>query len=88
MLEAKAAYQAKGLLFEKHAVAITGAKSDLDRIAKKEGWVARFPMWDWVGGRTSETSAVGVLPAALQGIDVEAILEGARLCDEVTRKKD
>jgi len=88
MLEAKAAYQSKGLRFEKHAVAITGANSDLDRLAKKEGWVARFPMWDWVGGRTSETSAVGLLPAALQGIDIDALLEGARLCDEVTRKKD
>ncbi len=88
MLEAKAAYQSKGLRFEKHAVAITGANSDLDRIAKKEGWIARFPMWDWVGGRTSETSAVGLLPAALQGIDIDALLQGARLCDEVTRKKD
>jgi glucose-6-phosphate isomerase len=88
MLEAKAAYQSKGLRFEKHAVAITEANSGLDRIAKKEGWIARFPMWDWVGGRTSETSAVGLLPAALQGFDVDAILEGARLCDEVTRKKD
>ncbi len=88
MLEAKAAYQSKGLRFEKHAVAITGAKSDLDRTAKREGWIARFPMWDWVGGRTSETSAVGLLPAALQGIDIDALLEGARLCDEVTRKKD
>jgi glucose-6-phosphate isomerase len=88
MLEAKAAYQSKGLRFEKHAVAITGAMSDLDRIAKKEGWVARFPMWDWVGGRTSETSAVGLLPASLQGIDVDALLEGACLCDQVTRKKD
>jgi glucose-6-phosphate isomerase len=88
MLEAKAAYQTKGLRFEKHAVAITGAKSDLDRIARKEGWIARFPMWDWVGGRTSETSAVGLLPAALQGIDIDALLEGARFCDEVTRKKD
>ena len=88
MLEAKAAYQSKGLRFDKHAVTITGANSDLDRIAKKEGWIARFPMWDWVGGRTSETSAVGLLPAALQGIDIEALLEGARLCDEVTRKKD
>jgi glucose-6-phosphate isomerase len=88
MLEAKAAYQMKGLRFEKHAVAITGVKSDLDRIAKKEGWIARFPMWDWVGGRTSETSAAGLLPAALQGIDIDALLEGARLCDEVTRKKD
>jgi glucose-6-phosphate isomerase len=45
-------------------------------------------MWDWVGGRTSETSAVGLLPAALQDIDIDALLEGARLCDEVTRKKD
>jgi glucose-6-phosphate isomerase len=45
-------------------------------------------MWDWVGGRTSETSAVGLLPASLQGIDIDALLEGARLCDEVTRKKD
>src|SRR4030043_1428096 len=88
ILEAKAAYQSKGLRFEKHAVAITGANSGLDRLAKKEGWIARFPMWNWVGGRTSETSAVGLLPAALQCIDIEALLEGARLCDEVTRKKD
>jgi glucose-6-phosphate isomerase len=88
MVEAKAAYQAKGLRFEKHAVAITKTNSDMDRMAKKEGWMARFPMWDWVGGRTSETSAVGLLPAALQGIDIGELLEGARLCDEVTRKKD
>jgi glucose-6-phosphate isomerase len=87
MLEAKAVYQSKGLRFEKHAVAITEADSDVDRLAKKEGWIAGFPMWDWVGGRTSETSAVGLLPAALQGIDIDALLEGARLCDEVTRKK-
>ncbi len=88
MLEAMAAYQSKGLRFERHAVAITGARSNLDRIAKREGWIARFPMWDWVGGRTSETSAVGLLPAALQGIDIGALLEGARLCDEISRKKD
>lgn len=88
MIEARAAYQSKGLRFEKHAVAITQAHSALDRLAKKEGWIARFPMWDWVGGRTSETSAVGLLPAALQGIDIDGLLEGARLCDETTRKKD
>ena len=88
MLEAKAAYRAKGLRFEKHAVAITKVSSDLDRMAKNEGWIARFPMWDWVGGRTSETSAVGLLPAALQGIDIDELLKGARLCDELTRKKE
>jgi glucose-6-phosphate isomerase len=88
MLEAKAAYESKGLLFGNHTVAITEPGSHFDRIAKKENWLARFPIWDWVGGRTSETSAVGLLPAALQGIDIDGLLEGARLCDEITRKKE
>lgn len=83
MLEAKAAYEKEGLSFEPHAVAITKAGSELDKTAK--GWLARFPMWDWVGGRTSETSAVGLLPAALQGIDIDSLLAGARACDEATR---
>jgi glucose-6-phosphate isomerase len=47
-------------------VAITQENSLLDNTARIEGWVARFPMFDWVGGRTSELSAVGLLPAALQ----------------------
>lgn len=88
MLEARAAYGLKKLSFEKQAVAITGTGSELDLLAQREEWLARFPMWDWVGGRTSETSAVGLLPAALQGIDIDGLLEGARLCDEATRKKD
>jgi glucose-6-phosphate isomerase len=85
MLEAKAAYERAGLSFPRHAVAITGAGSELDHIAVTEGWLARFPMWDWVGGRTSITSAVGLLPAALQGIDIAGLLEGAKLCDIATR---
>ncbi|UCF34717.1 MAG: glucose-6-phosphate isomerase, partial [Phycisphaerales bacterium] len=36
-------------------------------------------------GRTSELSAVGLLPAALQGLDIDAMLAGAAACDEVTR---
>src|SRR5207249_520236 len=88
MLEAKRAYERVGLAFAKHAVAVTGVDSELDRVAKGEGWIARFPMWDWVGGRTSELSAVGLLPAALQGIDIEAMLRGAREMDAVTRLHD
>ena len=88
MLEAKAIYQSRGLPFEKHAIAITETNSELDRLAQQDQWLARFPMWDWVGGRSSETSAVGLLPAALQGINIDALLEGARFCDEVTRKKE
>jgi glucose-6-phosphate isomerase len=42
-------------------------------------------MWDWVGGRTSELSAVGLLPAALQGLDIQGMLDGARAMDAVTR---
>jgi glucose-6-phosphate isomerase len=45
-------------------------------------------MWDWVGGRTSELSAVGLLPAALQGIDIDAFLAGARDADVATRVRD
>ncbi len=88
MLEAKEAYRRAGLDFARHAVAVTGAGSELDRLAQADGWLERFPMWDWVGGRTSVTSAVGLLPAALQGIDITSLLEGAKACDIITRRQD
>jgi glucose-6-phosphate isomerase len=86
MLETRAAYTARDLRFEDHAVAITMAGSKLDQKAVADRWLARFPMWDWVGGRTSETSAVGLLPAALQGINIDKLLAGAAACDELTRQ--
>ncbi len=88
MLEARAAYEKAGLEFGSHAVAVTGVNSELDKYAVTNRWLARFPMWDWVGGRTSELSAVGLLPAALQGIDIDQMLAGARACDEITRVPD
>ena len=88
MLEAAAAYAARGLDFGPHAVAITQDASALDRLAVEKGFLARFPMWDWVGGRTSVTSAVGLLPAALQGIDVASLLAGAAAMDEATRRRE
>jgi glucose-6-phosphate isomerase len=86
MLEAAVAFKAAGLDYTKYFVAVTGAGSKLDQTAVKEGWLARFPMWDWVGGRTSELCAVGLLPAALQGIKIDALLAGAAAMDKVTRK--
>ncbi|MEM1355718.1 MAG: glucose-6-phosphate isomerase [Planctomycetota bacterium] len=86
MLEAEAAYRKAGLKFGRHAVAITGDGSKLDQYAKKGKWLKRLPMWDWVGGRTSVMSAVGLLPAALQGVDIDGLLDGAAEMDRITRK--
>ena len=85
MLEVQNAYQQKGLDFGKYAIAITGRESNLDRLAKSQGWLTTFPMHDWVGGRTSELSAVGLAPAALQGIDIQEMLNGAKEMDSATR---
>lgn len=85
MLEIQDVYRKRGLDFARHAIAITGQGSQLDKLAKADGWLATFPMHDWVGGRTSEMSAVGLLPAALQGIDIDAMLAGAKEMDQATR---
>jgi glucose-6-phosphate isomerase len=87
-LIAKQAFQVAGLDYRKHFVAITGEGSELDTTAVSEGWLERFPMWDWVGGRTSEFSAVGLLPMALQGFDLDGFLKGAADMDKLTRKHD
>lgn len=88
MLEVAAAYRKAGLSFENHAVAVTGVGSGLNKLASSGKWLEIFPMWDWVGGRTSELSSVGLLPGMLQGLDMEEMLKGAALCDEITRNRN
>ncbi len=88
MIETERVFQAKGLDFAKHAVAVTGVGSHLDQYAQAKGWITRFPMSDWIGGRTSVMSAVGLLPIALLGIDIDAFLSGAASMDEKTRIAD
>ncbi len=85
MLEAEAAWTEAGLRFAQHAVAVTGVNSKLDQYAVQNQWLARFPMWDWVGGRTSELGPVGLLPALLQGIEIDGMLSGAAAMDATTR---
>jgi glucose-6-phosphate isomerase len=88
MLLVAEAYRQAGLEFPPHAVAITMPGSHMDQLAATQGWLARFPMFDWIGGRTSVLSAVGLLPAALQGLEVDGLLAGAAACDEATRSHD
>ncbi len=87
-IEAALRWQQAGLSFARHAVAVTGEGSQLDKVSKAEQWLANFPMWDWVGGRTSEIGPVGLLPAALQGIDILGLLDGAKAMDALTRVPD
>ena len=56
-------------------------KGVLRRLAADEG-IPTLPVPAGVGGRFSVLSAVGLLPAALAGIDIEALLAGAAAMDE------
>ena len=85
MLEVKHAYEQQGLHFPDYAVAVTMLGSKMDELERIEGWLDEFPMFDWVGGRTSEMSSVGLLSASLVGIDIRALLEGAKDMDIATR---
>ena len=66
----------------KHLAAITSKGSLAVEFGIPEDRV--FPMWDWVGGRYSVSSAVGVLPLALQfGYSpVKEFLRGAHCMDQ------
>ena len=57
-------------------------KGNLVGIAKKYG-LTTFIVPDGVGGRFSELCPVGLLPAAVCGVDIEEMLRGAALMDEL-----
>ena len=78
-------YAAEKIDFAKHACAITMRGSELDTLARGGGWLKVFEMAESIGGRTSETSIVGHLPAALAGIDFKSLLCGACHMDKLTR---
>ncbi len=72
-----------GLSFADHVIATTDEKNgDLCRIAKEEG-LKTFIIPGDVGGRFSELTPVGLLPAAVCGINIRGLLEGAAYMDEL-----
>ncbi len=84
MLETQNFFASNNIDFFSNAVCITQIGSKLDKYGEGN-WLEVFPMWDWVGGRTSVLSAVGILPLSLQGVDYNALLEGASYADTLTR---
>ncbi|MBQ3662645.1 MAG: glucose-6-phosphate isomerase [Clostridia bacterium] len=71
-----------------HLIAVTDeSKGNLIKIAKLEG-LCTFYVPDGVGGRFSELCPVGLLPAAVCGIDIRELLAGAAYMDEICAEED
>ncbi|MDR0696117.1 MAG: glucose-6-phosphate isomerase [Christensenellaceae bacterium] len=69
-----------------HIVATTDAENgSLIEIAKEEG-LTTFTIPKGVGGRFSIISPVGLLPAAVLGIDITAFLSGAKHIDNICKR--
>ena len=63
-------------------VPVTGTSGKLFDLATAIGCQEIFPVPDGVGGRFSILSAVGLLPAAIMGLDIVKLLEGAVAMNE------
>ena len=62
-------------------------KGNLAKICKVEKF-KKFIVPDGVGGRFSELCPVGLLPAAVCGIDIDDMLKGAAHMDEICKEKN
>ncbi|MCE5343313.1 MAG: glucose-6-phosphate isomerase [Eubacteriales bacterium] len=73
--------KAVGEGWQRHIIATTDhEKGNLIKLAWEEGFET-FYIPDGVGGRFSELTPVGLLPAAVCGVDIRAMLEGAAAMD-------
>lgn len=73
---------------KEHIVATTSAdRGNLIKLVKSEGYRA-FIIPDGVGGRFSELCPVGLLAAAVCGIDIRELLEGAKFADQMCASGD
>lgn len=71
-----------------HMIATTSmSKGNLIKIAKNED-LKTYYIPDGVGGRFSELCPVGLLPAAVVGIDIKGLLAGAAHMDKLCKNKD
>lgn len=77
-----------GASWHEHIIATTDReKGNLIQLAKQNGF-KHFYIPSSVGGRFSELSPVGLLPAAVCGIDIKAMLKGAAHMDVRCQEKD
>ena len=69
-------------------VAITDPGSPLQELAEQRGFRRVFKNDPDIGGRYSVLSYFGIVPAALMGVDVGAMLERAQIAEQVCRHDD
>ncbi|MHC4998263.1 MAG: glucose-6-phosphate isomerase [Planctomycetota bacterium] len=74
--------------FRKQVVATTDANAGTMRKIADEAKLRTLVVPDGVGGRFSVLSPVGLLSAAVCGIDIDELLAGARQMDELCSKED
>ncbi|HEX8067073.1 MAG TPA: bifunctional transaldolase/phosoglucose isomerase [Thermoleophilaceae bacterium] len=72
----------------KRFVAVTDPGTPLERLAEEKGFLHTFPGDPEIGGRYSALSHFGMVPAALAGIDVTAVLERAQVAEQVCQAHD
>ena len=69
-------------------VAVTDPGSQLESLANERGFRGVFHGEPTIGGRYSALSPFGIVPAALAGIDVDALLESGERMAERCRRDD
>lgn len=63
-------------------IPVTGRSGKLSELASALGCIDRFLVPEGVGGRFSILSSVGLLPAAILGLDIVALVRGAMAMNE------
>ncbi|MEM9372373.1 MAG: glucose-6-phosphate isomerase [Planctomycetota bacterium] len=74
--------QSVGARWADHVVAVTDPSKGTMRSICDDAGIATLPVPEGVGGRFSALSPVGLFSAAMGGIDIEALLDGAKAMDD------
>jgi glucose-6-phosphate isomerase len=82
MIIRKVLEEAVGSRWANHIIAITDPEKGTMRSICDQAGITTLPVPEGVGGRFSVLSPVGLFSAAMCGIDIEALLDGAQAMDQ------
>jgi len=83
----EAEFKKRSISISNSFVAITGKGSLLDNYAKDNNFLDTFYIADWLGGRTSIWSSIGLLPLLFLDQNIDEFLNGAKLMDLESRNQ-